>query len=180
MTNTLTTISNLFQTLPLMRDASASGNLTVLKSLLGPAWRGMVQQLGKSAPNTQMPVSYPVHFDWHYLRDRPQLARLYAAAKDSQWHPQKDLDWSQQVDPLSDEVPLLPWDFLPVYGLKQFCLFLRACEAEGKGRTAPRHHLVAALAIPPWGTGRALRCLPGDRSGAVARRKALRQHPGGR
>ena len=57
MATTMTTIGNLFQTLPLMRDASASGNLTVLKSLLGPAWRGMVQQVGKSAPTTLMPVS---------------------------------------------------------------------------------------------------------------------------
>lgn len=117
---TMTTIGNLLHTVPLVRDASASGNLAVLKSLLGPAWRGMIQQLGKSGPNTTMPVSYGVHFDWQYLRDRPALARLYQAAKDSQWHPQKDLDWNTQVDPLSDEQPVLPWDFLPVYGLKQF------------------------------------------------------------
>jgi hypothetical protein len=118
--STLTTFGNLLHTVPLVRDASASGNLTVLKSLLGPAWRGMIQQVGKAAPTTQMPVNYSVHFDWQYLRDRPALARLYDAAKDSQWHPQKDLDWKQSVDPLSDEVPLLPWDFLPVYGLKEF------------------------------------------------------------
>lgn len=118
--STMTTLGNLLNTVPLVRDASASGNLSVLKSLLGPAWRGMIQQLGKSGTNTVMPVNYGVQFDWQYLRDRPALARLYDAAKDSQWHPQKDLDWNTQVDPLSDEHPLLPWDFLPVYGLKQF------------------------------------------------------------
>lgn len=116
----MSAFSNLVQTLPLLRDASASGNLTVLKSLLGPAWRGMVQQVGKAAPTTKLPVAYSAHFDWSYLRDRPQLARLFDAAKDSQWHPQKDLDWTLNVDPLSDEAPLLPWEFLPVYGLKQF------------------------------------------------------------
>ena len=114
------TLSSLFQTLPLLRDASASGNLTVLRSLLGPAWRGMVQHVAKSAPTTQMPVAYQAHFDWQYLRDRPQLARLYEAAKGAQWHPQQALDWTTSVDPLSDEHPLLPWDFLPVYELEQF------------------------------------------------------------
>jgi hypothetical protein len=116
----ITTLGNLFNTLPLMKDATASGNLTVLRSLLGPAWRGMVQQVGKGGSSTTMPVNYGVSFDWHYLRNRPQLARLYEAAKDSQWHPGKDLDWSQHVDPFSDERAVLPWDFLPVVGLKQF------------------------------------------------------------
>ncbi|MFO0596201.1 MAG: hypothetical protein U0228_12875 [Myxococcaceae bacterium] len=116
----MSTFSNLVQTIPLVRDASASGNLSVLKSLLGPAWRGMVQQVAKASPVTQMPVGYRAHFDWEYLRDRPQLARLFDAAKDSQWHPQKDLDWKRSVDPLSDEHPLLPWEFLPVYGLPSF------------------------------------------------------------
>ncbi len=116
----MSTLGNLVKTIPLVRDASASGNLTVLRSLLGPAWRGMVQQVGKSSPITPMPVHYTAQFDWNYLRDRPQLARLFDAAKDAQWHPQKDLDWSRSVDPHSDDAALLPWDFLPVYGLKQF------------------------------------------------------------
>lgn len=135
---TLTTIGNLINTLPLVKDASASGNLTVLRSLLGPAWRGMVQQVGKAGASTTMPVNYGVSFDWHYLRNRPQLARLYEAAKDSQWHPGKDLDWNQSVDPLSDEKPVLPWDFLPVMGLKQF------------GLASPREKAEQRRAIASW------------------------------
>src|SRR5204862_263274 len=38
------TFGRLLKTAPLLKDASASGNMTVLKSLLGPAWRGLVQQ----------------------------------------------------------------------------------------------------------------------------------------
>jgi hypothetical protein len=116
----MSTLVNLVHTLPLVKDATASGNLAVFKSLLGPAWRGMIQQVGKEAPVTKMPVQYEARFDWEYLRNRPQLARLYQAAKDSQWHPQKDLDWSRTVDPLSEETPLLPWEFLPVSGLAKF------------------------------------------------------------
>jgi hypothetical protein len=118
--HSVTSLSNLVQTIPLMKDASASGNLTVLRSLLGPAWRGLIQKAGKSSKDTLMPVNYSVHFDWTYLRDRPQLARLFDAAKNSQWHPQKDLDWKTDVDPHSDEKPLLPWEFLPVNSLPSF------------------------------------------------------------
>ena len=59
---TMTTIGNLLHTVPLVRDASASGNMSVLKSLLGPAWRGMIQQLGKSGAHTTMPVNYGESF----------------------------------------------------------------------------------------------------------------------
>lgn len=131
------TFTNVVHTLPLVKDASASGNLQVLKSLLGPAWRGMVQQRGKAEPTTQMGVTYQAHFDWNYLRNRPALARLFDAAKDSQWHPQKDLDWSTQVDPLSLEKPLLPESFLPVAKLEQYRTASRAQQAkELQGITA--------------------------------------------
>jgi hypothetical protein len=114
------TFSNALETLPLMKDASASGNFKVFRSLLGPAFRGMVQQKGKVNSTTVMPVGYGAHFDWNYLRDRPQLARLYEAAKSTQWNGSVDLNWNLQVDPLSNETPLLPWDFLPVYGHPTF------------------------------------------------------------
>jgi hypothetical protein len=114
------TFSNLFETMPMIKDATASGNMTVFRSLLGPAWRGMVAQKGKDGPATKMGVNYPVHFDWSYLRDRPQFARLYEAAKSSQWNGSTDLDWKSDVDPLSDEKPVLPMDFLPTYKLDSF------------------------------------------------------------
>ncbi|MBE2251352.1 MAG: ferritin-like domain-containing protein [Myxococcus sp.] len=114
------TFSNVVETLPLMRDATASGNLQVLRSLLGPAYRGMIQKRGKRGELSSMPVGYSVSFDWNYLRDKPELARLYEAAKSSQWNGTTDLDWSTNVDPLSDETPLLPWDFLPISNLASF------------------------------------------------------------
>jgi hypothetical protein len=114
------TFANAFATLPLMKDATASGNFKVFTSLLGPAFRGMVQQKAKASSTTEMPLNYGAHFDWNYVRDRPQLARLYEAAKSSQWNGTLDLDWNTSVDPLSTEVPVLPWDFLPVYGLPAF------------------------------------------------------------
>lgn len=114
------TFSNVVQTLPLVKDATASGNMQVLRSLLGPAFRGMVQKRGKHEAMSAMPVDYSVRFDWHYLRDKPELTRLYEAAKTSQWNGTTDLDWKANVDPLSDETALLPWEFLPISNLASF------------------------------------------------------------
>jgi hypothetical protein len=132
------TFSNVVDTLPLMKDASASGNLQVLRSLLGPAFRGMIQKRGKREPTSTMPVNYGVHFDWNYLRDRPELARLYEAAKTSQWNSTTDLDWKTQVDPLSDETALLPWDFLPISNLDSF------------KKASPKERAVQRLGITAW------------------------------
>jgi hypothetical protein len=116
-TDTLTLMKN---SGPLLRDATASGNLTVLKNLLGPAWRGFVQKNGRDEASTVMPVGYGAHFDWEYARDRPELARLYEAAKTNQWNSSTDLDWASDVDPLSDERAVLPMEFLPTIALPSF------------------------------------------------------------
>jgi hypothetical protein len=99
---------------PLLKDALASGNLKVLGGLLGPAYRGLVLGRGQQEASTQMPSSHAAHFDWRYDRRHAELARLYEAAKASQWNGTTDLDWKISVDPLSDEVPIVPDNFNPV------------------------------------------------------------------
>ncbi|MFL5320697.1 MAG: hypothetical protein ACJ790_13630, partial [Myxococcaceae bacterium] len=110
-------LENLVLTAPLLKDATASGNLAVLRSMLGPAWRGLVQQQAKNAPNTSMPLSHRAHFDWTYARNQPEMSRLYEAAKASQWNATTDLDWSIDVDPMNPETELIPDALLPVVTL---------------------------------------------------------------
>ena len=107
-------IGNLLRSGPLLRDATASGNLRVLRSLLGPAYRGLVEQRAKQAERTTMPTGYAVQFDWGYKRTFPEMTKLYEAAKVSQWNATQDLDWSIPVDPQNPETPMLPDSFLPV------------------------------------------------------------------
>ena len=107
-------LHNLAESGPLLRDAVQSGNLKVLASMLGPAFRGLVQQRGKNEPHTPMRLGYSAHFDWRYGRGEPELARLYEAAKASQWNSTTDLDWSTSVDPESAEKPLIPDALLPL------------------------------------------------------------------
>ena len=99
------------------RDVASRGNLAVLKSMLGPAWRGFVKQDGKGGEQTALSVQHDVHFDWHYLRDRPEMARLYEAAKSAQWNAATDIDWSIEVDPENPERALLPDSYVPVKGM---------------------------------------------------------------
>jgi hypothetical protein len=103
----------------MLKDATASGNLRVLKSLLGPAYRGLFDRRGQD-PFTTMPVKYAAHFDWEYLRDRPHLARLYEAAKSSQWNASVDLDWARSLDFDDPACELLPYEFSPVWKLDAF------------------------------------------------------------
>lgn len=102
---------------PAVRDAASRGNVAVLKSMLGPAWRGLFKQAAKGHEHSALPVEHDVHFDWQYQRDRPEMAKLYEAAKVSQWNASTDVDWATNVDPDDPEHPLLPDSYVPVKGL---------------------------------------------------------------
>jgi hypothetical protein len=95
------------------------GNIRVLRSLLGPAWRGFVAQNGKSAGVTTMETELAVALDWHYERAQPAMAKLYVAATNAQWRA-SELDWSRGVDPANPGTPLLPDSMLLVSGLPAF------------------------------------------------------------
>ena len=107
------TIKNLVEAGPLLRDASSRGNLRVLKSLLGPAFRGFVQRPARHSAATVMPAAYGVNFTWDYARRFPEMARLYEVAKTSQWNASTDLDWTRPVDRFDPAHPLIPDAWMP-------------------------------------------------------------------
>jgi hypothetical protein len=106
-------IVELVQNRSLLRDVNASGNLRLLFSMLGPAFRGLVQRKGRGEELTPMPVGGDATFDWRYRRAFPELARLYEAAKSAQWNGATAVDWARPVDPRDPARPLLPESFLP-------------------------------------------------------------------
>jgi len=99
---------------PLLRNAVQNRNFKVLASMLGPAFRGLVQQRGRNEASTPLRLDYSAQFDWRYRRSEPEMARLYEAAKASQWNATADLDWSTSVDPESAEHPLIPDAIIPL------------------------------------------------------------------
>ncbi len=107
-------VQNLASSGPLLRDAVQAGNLRVLVSMLGPAFRGLVQRRGRREESTPLQVDYRAQFDWRYRRSEPQMARLYEAAKSSQWNAATDIDWAMEVDPESVERPLIPVSIVPL------------------------------------------------------------------
>ena len=107
------TIKTLIDSGSLLRDVTASGNLRVLQSLLGPAYRGFVERRGRRSSATVMPAAYGVGFTWDYARQYPEMARLYEAAKVSQWNASTDLDWTHPVDRLDPARPLIPDAWMP-------------------------------------------------------------------
>jgi hypothetical protein len=106
-------MSNLAHSGPLLREAAAGGNLLIMIKMLGPAFRGFIQQRAKGQAATLMPLGYSANFDWEYKREFPEISRLYEAAKIAQWNVTTDLDWSVDVDPFNSERQLLPDNFVP-------------------------------------------------------------------
>ncbi len=130
-------VKNVIANKSALRDAMVSGNLRVAKSLLGPAYRGLVQQRGKGSDGVTMPVAYGARFDFKYDRAFPELAKLYEAAKVSQWNATTDVDWTTNVDPFDTSVPLLPETWLPVSKLP---VWTKLSERE---KSAQKHALLA-------------------------------------
>ena len=63
------TVENLVHAGPIFRDALASRSPSVLASLLGPAFRGLVQQKAKGSACTEMRLDYKASFAWRYQRE---------------------------------------------------------------------------------------------------------------
>lgn len=101
--------------------------VSVLRSMLGPAWRGLVLRTARGAEATPLPSRGDATFDWGYARSFPELARLYEAAKGSQWDAAAAVDWSRPVDPEDPARPLLPDGFLP---FAELSAYRRATPAE--------------------------------------------------
>jgi hypothetical protein len=57
----------------------------VLRSLLPSAVRGLLLHRGKQGVPTRMGSQHPVHFNWSYPADQPELAALYQRAQHGQW-----------------------------------------------------------------------------------------------
>ena len=105
---------NAVQNAGTVRDAARAGNLGVLGSLAGPALRGFVLQMGRRGARTEMPASHAATFSWQYQQDQPEMAKLYALAKSSQWDAATALDWSTPVDPYDPSRELMLDTFLPL------------------------------------------------------------------
>ena len=128
---------NLVESAPALREGS--GNVRVLRNLLGPAFRGIILQRGKQGSTTTVDVSSPAIFDWNYDRDQPSLAKLYESAKAGQWNATTDLDWSIDVDPLNPEFELLPEDYVP---LSDYPMYRRLSNKE---KAEHRHAIMSWL-----------------------------------
>jgi hypothetical protein len=113
-------LSNAAQHVGTVRDASRSGNPRVLAGLLGPAVRGFVLQEGKRGTSTAMPSGHAAQFLWDYQADQPEMARLYAAAKQGQWDGDRALDWTTVVDPLNPAIDLMQDAMLPLRELPSY------------------------------------------------------------
>jgi hypothetical protein len=113
-------------------------NWRVLRSWLGPAWRGLVERRARGADRSPVPVDFDASFDWRYERNFPELARLYEVAKESQWNAATAIDWSRSVDPRDPSRPLLPESFVPFASLR------------GWQRAAPEERAMLTHALTAW------------------------------
>src|ERR1700751_5732397 len=110
----MTVFESISESGPLLRDAVRSGNLRVLASMLGPAFRGLIRHRGRNDESTPAQLDYRAPFDWRYTRS--------------------ELGWSIDVDPETAERPIIPDDIMPI---ARHPLFLTLTTAEkGKQRGA--------------------------------------------
>lgn len=97
-----------------------SRNPRVFLDLAGPAVRGLLLKKGKQGSTARMPAHHQAHFDWTYEQTRPELRKLYDAAKRSQWDSDTTLPWDTVVDPQDESRELMPEDALPLIDIPAY------------------------------------------------------------
>jgi hypothetical protein len=106
---------------PTVSESVARGNIKMLKSFLGPAYKGLILRSHKGVDSTVMTAEQTVHYDWKYNREFPAMAKLYEAAKSGQWNATDGtLDWSHSFDPLDEVNHIIPDMYCPGVVLPQW------------------------------------------------------------
>ena len=113
-------LNNLRKNAGTLREASKAKNLRLLKSLLGPAYRGLLKQQAKQGQDVVLKTGYEVVFSTSYHRDDSDFARLYSKATQSQWNGETDLDWSISVDPEDPATPIVLEELNPLIDVPQY------------------------------------------------------------
>ncbi len=98
----------------LIGDMKRVTNPKVLKSLMGPALRGLVLQRAKNEDATKIKMHGESVFNWRYTSEGNHYTKLYEKAKDGQWDGRRDLEWGTQVDPYNDDFNLISDESLPL------------------------------------------------------------------
>lgn len=102
-------VEPLLDALNTMREVKS---VSAVASMLPSMVRGFGIRQGRQERPTEMVSGHRAFFDWDYTFDKPEMKALYQRAKENQWDADRALDWSQDVDPMNPEVPLLPAQFL--------------------------------------------------------------------
>ena len=120
-----------------------------------------------------MPASHAAAFTWQYRRDQPEMAKLYAAAKTSQWDPDQVLDWKTSVDFHDPDHSLMDDALLPLSELP-------AHQALDKHKQAEHRAGLVAWMLSQFlhGEQGALFAACQVTEAWLDRRQALRLHPG--
>lgn len=105
---------------PSLGPVGRSRNARVFLDLAGPAVRGLLLKRGKQGDSTTVNSKNRSQFDWAYDREHGEMARLYEAAKRSQWNATTDIDWSIDVDPYDESKVLIPETLLPLESLPSY------------------------------------------------------------
>ena len=52
-----------------------------------------------------LPIELEVLYNWNYDTTKPDLRTLYKKGELAQWVPERDIDWSREVDPCAENIP---------------------------------------------------------------------------
>jgi hypothetical protein len=111
-----------------MKIATRVENKKVLVDLAPSVARGFLLKEGKSGEPVGMRASHDAYFDFRYQGDYPEMYELYRRAVQNQWDGEKQLDWSQDVDPRSPARPVFPVDLVPLAALAEHGIRLDQAE----------------------------------------------------
>jgi hypothetical protein len=103
-----------------LREAAGVADFRVARSLLGPAFRGLIQRAGKGKDISRVRSRYDVQFSWNYASTHAEMAALYDRAKRGQWDPDTGIHWEQLSNEAGRERAVIDAQLCPLQNVPAF------------------------------------------------------------